>query len=600
MARVSEHQIEEIRRRADIVEVVGRVVPLRRAGRAQVGLCPFHQEKTPSFHVNPDRQIFKCFGCGKGGDVVKFVMEYHGVEFVEALRLLADQVGIQIQFEIGGSEEPKGLREQLFAINDFAADWFRRCLTAEHEGVLARDYLHRRGIDPEMGRRFGLGFAPDSWDALSGALRSRGFTPERAADAGVLVKSEKGTFYDRFRGRLMFPIRNTAGKVIAFSGRVLVGDDKAKYINSSESRIFTKGQNFYGLDLATDGIRRAGRAILCEGNLDVIMLHQYGFSESLAALGTALTEDHVRRLLRSTNNVFLVFDADEAGQKAMERAMDLFATTDVEPRCVILSAGDDPDSFLRREGADAFAARVAAAPTMLEFVVNRAFAAQSSDATGRARAVNALVPALAKIHNAVMQSTWIRQVAERARVTEAAIRHEMRTLRRPRPEAAGASRPDAREAPRADAEKGILKLMLIHPRFAYPFDEDRLIDLFTRPDLKQLASLVVERCLESQDDREMRIAELVGSLEDSELQDEIAGWAMDEDRIEEKSADLAYVEFRRRLATEHAKRRFDAVADELDRARHDGNEGREMELMVEKRRLRAQIDELAREGSVVS
>ncbi len=600
MARVSEQQIEEIRRRADIAEVVGRVVQLRRAGRAQVGLCPFHQEKTPSFHVNPDRQIFKCFGCGKGGDVVKFVMEYHGVEFVEALRMLADQVGIQIQFEIGGSEEPKGLREQLFAINEFAADWFRRGLIDEHVGTIARDYLHRRGVDPEMSRRFGLGFAPDSWDGLSNALRSKGFTAERAADAGVLVKSEKGTYYDRFRGRLMFPIRGTAGKVIAFSGRVLVGDDKAKYINSSESRIFTKGQNFYGLDLAVDGIRRANRAILCEGNLDVIMLHQYGFTESLAALGTALTEDHIRRLLRSSNNVFLVFDADDAGQKAMERAMDLFLGTDVEPRCVILSAGDDPDSFLRREGAEAFAARVAAAPTMLEFVVNRAFAAHPSDATGRAKAVNALVPALAKIQNAVVQSTWIRTVAERARVGEAAIRHEMRTLRRPRPESAGASRPEPRETPRADAERGVLKLLLNHPRFAYAFDEDRLIDLFTRPDLKQLASLVVGRCLESQDDREMRIAELVGSLEESELQDEIAGWAMDEDRIEEKSADLAYVEYRRRLATEHAKRRFDAVADEIDRARRDGDEGREMELMVEKRRLRAQIDAMAQEGSVIS
>ncbi len=600
MARVSEHQIEEIRRRADIVEVVGRVVPLRRAGRAQVGLCPFHQEKTPSFHVNPDRQIFKCFGCGKGGDVVKFVMEYHGVEFVEALRLLADQAGIQIQFEIGGSEEPKGLREQLFAINAFAADWFRRALIDEHAGAIAREYLHRRGVDPEMSRRFGLGFAPDSWDDLADALRAKGFTAERAADAGVLVKSDKGTYYARFRGRLMFPIRNTAGKVIAFSGRTLIAGEKAKYINSSESRIFTKGQNFYGLDLAVDGIRRANRAILCEGNLDVIMLHQYGFTESLAALGTALTEEHVRRLLRSTNNVFLVFDADEAGQKAMERAMDLFANTDVEPRCVILSAGDDPDSFLRREGADAFAARVAAAPTVIEFVVNRAFAAQTADATGRAKAVNALVPALARIHNAVLQSTWIRQVAERARVSEAAIRHEMRTLRRPRPEAAGASRPDTRETPRADAEKGILKLMINHPRFAFTFDEDRLIDLFTRPDLKQLASLVVERCLESQDDRDMRVAELVGSLEDSELQDEIAGWAMDEDRIDEADADLAYAEFGRRLATEFAKRRFDAVADELERARRDGNEGREMELMVEKRRLRARIDELAREGSVVS
>ncbi|MCL4236162.1 MAG: toprim domain-containing protein, partial [Deltaproteobacteria bacterium] len=325
-----------------------------------------------------------------------------------------------------------------------------------------------------------------------------------------------------------------------------------------------------------------------------------GFTESLAALGTALTEDHVRRLLRSTNNVFLVFDADEAGRKAMERALDLFANSDVEPRCVILPAGDDPDTFLRREGADAFAARVAAAPTILEFVVHRAFAAQSADATGRAKAVNALVPVLAKIQNAVLQSTWIRQTAERARVSEAAIRHERRTLRRPRPDGPGASKSDARETPRADAERGMLKLILNHPRFAFPFDEDHLIDLFTRPDLKQLASLVVERCLESQDDRDMRIAELVGSLEDSELQDELAGWAMDEDGIDEKSADLAYAEFRRRLATEYARRRFDAVTDELERARRDGDEGREMELMVEKRRLRARIDELAREGSVVA
>lgn len=598
MPKISDVKIEEIRRRSDIVDVVGRVVALKRAGRAQVGLCPFHGEKTPSFHVNPDRQIFKCFGCGKGGDVVRFVMEYHSMSFPEALQMLADQTGVTLQWEMGDPGASAGLREGLFAVNAFAADLFRRTMADEHKGAPARDYLQRRGVLPVMARRFGLGFCPDEWEFLCDALRSAGHRLDVGADAGLLVKKETGGYYDRFRGRLMFPVRNPAGKVVAFSGRVLVGDEKAKYINSSESRVFQKGEHFFGFDLAQEGIRQKKRVILCEGNLDVIMLHQHGFTEAVATLGTALTDAHVERLRRLGVDVVMMMDGDAAGRTAVRKSLELFASRDVDPRCVLLPGGDDPDAFLRREGAEALSALIDAAPTIVEFVLDEVFAAHPADAAGRARAVNAVLPDLAKVRNAVTQNLWIKTAAERGRVSEDAIRRQMRTLRRPGGEHVGPSRVEVRESDAANPEKELIRLLLHHPGIAHQATADGVIEFLTDSVLKHLAFELTALCLESQSTRELdgRIHDWIAS-KDEERQSELAGWAMVDGAVEERHADLAYRELRRRLAAREVEQRLDKIAEEVGVARRSGDENRELELMTEKRRLRTELDALMLEES---
>ncbi len=586
MAIIPPEKVEEIRRRADILEIAMRRTQMKKAGRNWVGLCPFHDEKTPSFSINTESQIFKCFGCGKGGDVFTLVMDLEGLSFPEALRSLAEHCGVEITMEEGTA--PSGVsREQLFQVNDVALKFYQHLLHDEKMGAQARQYLQERRISIDSAQKFKLGWAPDSWDSLLSELKRKHVSLENAEKIGLIAKRESGGFYDRFRARLMFPIRNSASKTIGFSGRILSGEEKAKYINSIESPIFNKGSNFYGIDLALEGIRKKNRLILCEGNLDVIMLHQYKFTESLASLGTALTENHIRRLMRITSNTFLVFDGDEAGQKAMRRALELFLPMDVQPHCVVLPKGEDPDSFLQKEGPEAMEALISEADTLISFVVDGAFADLPSDNEGRTRAVDQLSPILLKIGNAVLQNLWFKTVAERAGVSESALRQRILKGRKPFPKSGPAPRSGNVPATGMDdPENRLVRLLINFPRLATRFIEENVETELSNPALKSLVNTICNLALSSQNNGDFDMASVIGEIRDQELQSLIAGWTMDTSGIEDKDADQAFFDFLSHIRC----RKIDTKIKELEITAkamlHSGDESRALEIFKKAHDLR--------------
>src|ERR1051325_8672915 len=377
--------LEQIRAASDIVDVIGSYLPLKRAGANFVALCPFHKEKSPSFNVNPHRQIFHCFGCHKGGDVFTFVKEYESLDFVEAVKRLADRAKIPLEYEQGaGGPETKHLKDTLLQIHEQITQRWQNCLANEAAGQVARDYLKKRGVSDEAIKLFRLGAAPDSWDDTVNWAKSKGHDLALVEKAGLIIQrtedrgqrtdgggqnlesenpdsgvrppvSDFRRYYDRFRGRLMFPICDEQGRVIGFSGRVLSGDEKtAKYVNSPETPIFTKGKVFYGLDKSKRALLDAQFAVVCEGQLDLIACFMAGVQNIVAPQGTAFTPDHARILKRYVDEVVLCFDSDTAGQQAAVRVLDGLLAAGLAIRVATIPAPHDPDSFIKEHGGTAF------------------------------------------------------------------------------------------------------------------------------------------------------------------------------------------------------------------------------------------------------
>jgi DNA primase len=427
----SQQLLDEIRSRADILEIVGQVVKLKRTGENWKGLCPFHTEKTPSFTVNPKRNIYHCFGCGAGGDAFSFLMRQERVAFPEAVRTLADRAGVALPDAGQRAPEVDGKLEALRRAMALAAEFYTRSLW-EPGGEKPRAYLEQRGVDPEVAKRFGLGYAPESWNALLGVMARQGIGEDVLVQAGLILARQNGPgFYDRFRGRLLFPIRDVQGRVVAFGGRALSGEEP-KYLNSPETPLYVKGQMLYALDVARIAMRERSRAIIVEGYLDCLMAHQHGFGETVAALGTAFTPAQLGLLRRYADEVVALFDADAAGQKASTRleemmndVMDLqnlgwsvartggFEKAGHLPiRVALLPAGHDPDSLLRAEGAAALTARLDAARPLLSFVLEKAFADEDlTTSRGRANAHARVALILSKVANAEEATALAREAA---------------------------------------------------------------------------------------------------------------------------------------------------------------------------------------------
>ena len=421
MARIADEIIQQVRDRVDIVDLVGRFVSLKPSGRNHKGLCPFHDEKTASFVVNRDRQTYKCFGCGEGGSAFGFLMRLENLSFPEAVRTLAAEHGIEVP-ESGSGE--RGLSERLHEANEIAQACYREALTTRGNGAL--DYLAQRGIDAETIERHGIGFAPDRWDFLVEALRAKRISADLGERAGLLAARRSGGHYDRLRGRVTFPIRDVRGRVIGFGGRAIGEGQEPKYLNTPESPIFRKRQAFFGLPQALEPIRREGRAVVVEGYFDLVALNRAGIGSALATCGTALTPDHGRELRRRTGNVVLLFDGDEAGQKAMERSLEVLLPANLRVHTAVLPASDDPDTFLAREGSEALRALVDAAPSAIDVAMQRAVARGCSSPAEKADAVAALAPLLALISSPVEAGAYAKQLAlavdTEAHHVEAAVR----------------------------------------------------------------------------------------------------------------------------------------------------------------------------------
>ncbi|HSW54851.1 MAG TPA: DNA primase [Ignavibacteriaceae bacterium] len=425
--RIPESKIEEIRESVDIVDVISQHVQLRKRGKNFIGLCPFHSEKTPSFTVSEEKQIFHCFGCHTGGNVFKFLTEFHKISFVEAVQELAEQQGITIEFDKQEYTEQQSEQEVLYDINTEAARYFLNNLLNDDEGEFARKYLHERNIKTQTLRSFGLGYSLRGWENFISYAKSRSLNVDKCIQLGLIGKNADGKLYDKLPGRLIFPIFSPNGRVVAFAGRVLDPKDTgAKYINSPESLIYIKGRILYGLSFAKDDIRRLDKAIIVEGYMDLISLYQSGIKNVVAVSGTALTDDQVQLLSRYTKNVVLLFDADVAGIKASMRSIEILLKRDMEVKIVSLPKGEDPDSYVNKFGKDEFEELIKRAENFLEYE-SKYYESQGKfeDPSTAAEAIRELVKPVALINDELKRNLLIRNIAQKFNLREKLIESEL-------------------------------------------------------------------------------------------------------------------------------------------------------------------------------
>jgi len=547
LGRIAEETIQQIRDRAAIVGLIGRFVSLKQAGSNHKGLCPFHNEKTPSFNVRGDRGSYYCFGCQKGGNAITFLMEMENLTFPEAVRSLGREVGIEIE---EGRDGDRGLSERLIAANTAAQECYRAELETPGNPGIA--YLEKRGIDADIREAFGLGFAPDRWDTIVRKLRAAKIQEEDGVAAGLLAERESGGHYDRLRGRVTFPIHDVRGRVIGFGGRAIGADQEPKYLNTPETPLFHKREAFYGFPGALEAMRRNGRAVVVEGYFDRIALHRAGVEEGVATCGTALTEFHAKNLQRRTREVVLLFDGDKAGERAIERGLEVLLPHGLRVRAVSLPQGDDPDEFLVREGPEALKALVDSAQPALEWVISRAVAKGYATPWQKADVVEALTPLLALIPSDVERGEYCAQVAlaigSEARNVEAAVRRAQRGE-------------DARDAlpvaPRRSGpeERNVLQLvrsLLEHPQHAQRISLDELTTLVTDRPLAELVRALVEA---AQSDAPLDIERVAGELDaeaGNRLRELAAGEALPEDSAR-RTIDDTIQWLRRRRQKEEAR-----------------------------------------------
>jgi DNA primase len=418
---------ERVKQQADIVRVIGDYVRLKKTGQNFTGLCPFHQEKTPSFAVHPVRQIYHCFGCGAGGDVFKFVMELDKSTFPEAVRTVAEKCGIAIPKPRERSPEERRENQQRSALVEMhreAAAFFARQLQDSPEGKFAAAYLEDRGLNREAIARFGLGFAPSAGDALLRVLKPK--YPEKMLEvSGLFSRDQSGRPYDRFRRRIMFPIANDSGKVIAFGGRA-TGDDMPKYMNSPETPIYSKSNVLYHLDRAKEALRQNDFAILVEGYMDAIAVARAGIANVVASCGTSLAEPQIKLLGRFTRRVVVNYDPDTAGQAATERSITLLLEKEFDVRVLVLPGGADPDKFLKERGADGYRNLLAQAPPYLDYLISRARQMDRTTAAGKVAALNFLMPYVQRLPDRLLRSEWATRIASELKVDEPVLREALR------------------------------------------------------------------------------------------------------------------------------------------------------------------------------
>jgi DNA primase len=498
VARLPEALIEQIAAANDIVDVVGGYFPLKRGGGIYKANCPFHLEKTPSFTVNPHKQIFKCFGCGAGGSVFQFVMQYENLDFVSAAKKLADRAGIRIEEQAMSAEDEArfSMRRRLLALHAEAADFFHHQLLKKPSAQIARDYLKGRGVGGEIAKKWKLGYAPEAWEAFATFAHERGYGDEEIVASGLVkLRDEEqphGEFYDRFRGRVMFPICNDTGEVIAFSGRVLEADAKAaKYVNSPETMLFTKGKVLFGLHKSKRALIDKGSAIVCEGQLDLITAFENGVTNVIAPQGTAFTEQQAHLLKRYVEEVVLCFDADDAGEKAAEKSLIHLLAENLLVRVMKMPRGEDPDSLIRGKGAAAFVERVTTAKDFFDFQIER-LTGQPEFATprGKMHAIRKMVEFIGHIKEPLLRETVLQKSANRLNTSLDELRKVLKSPARSQTEADLPER-EHRLALRPEVKR--LCIAILRDPMAREWIRDRPWDevLVDEPDFELLKKLIV-------------------------------------------------------------------------------------------------------------
>lgn len=552
--RIPEQKIEEIRSAADIVDVISGHVHLRKRGKNFIGLCPFHQEKTPSFTVSDDKQIFHCFGCGAGGNVFKFLMDFKNISFVEAVEEMAEHVGIKIEYDSVPGDPRQNELEDLYEINVSAARFFSEILLKSSEGDVAREYLKRRNIKPQTQKIFGIGFAPLGWNNFLEYAKSGKVDLGKAKSLGLIDTNDKGEYYDKFRARVIFPIFSQNGRVVAFGGRILGNNDNvAKYLNSPESQIYSKRRTLYGLYHSKDEIRKLDRAILVEGYMDLVSLYQAGVKNAVASSGTSLTEEQVQLLSRFTKNIIILFDADPAGQKASLRSIELLLKQDFEVKVMTLPKGEDPDSYIIKFGREKFDEEVLRAKNFVEYQ-SAQFEEQGKfeDPAEMTKAIREIVRTLALVNDELKRNLLVKTVAKKFNLREKLIESELNSFlaqksgtRVFKAEQQGSAPVQytgqldltSKSAIENPYEKELVRLLFSGDEaiIAYIFDNIG-VENYTDPKLAGLFEIVHNGYNESR----ISPAYLIDKIEDEELRGYILDLTLTDDTISRRWDDISY------------------------------------------------------------
>ncbi len=501
---IPEEKIVEIREACNIVEVVGETVVLKKAGKNYLGLCPFHAEKTPSFTVSPDKQMFYCFGCGEGGNVFTFLMKQQAMTFPEAVKYLADRTGIALPERRQTPEQKRRLseKEAILELNELTMGLYQKTLRQDPKGQPARDYLAKRRFQKDIIDHFYIGFAPAGWDNLTRYFQRRGVPLELAERAGLVTRRKQGQgYYDRFRERIIFPIRDNRGRVIAFGGRVL-DDALPKYLNSPETDVYRKSRSLYGLDKAQARCRATELVYIVEGYFDVMALHQNGIHNAVGTLGTALTTDHARLLrgyIGQSGQAILVFDSDEAGIKAAHRSIDIFAQEFVEARILVLPTGHDPDTYMMTYGPEAFQEKARDAKGIMPFLIDAAIERHGDSMEGRIKVLGDVAESMAAFQDPVARSVYIKYLAEKVDIDETAILDRIRQVSaKARPNTGGRSTFSApqtsspgKRSGGSKIERQLIAMMLQFPDILPEVRKENIVGLIDDPHLKAIGQDII-------------------------------------------------------------------------------------------------------------
>ena len=576
--------IDDLRRQADIVRIVQDYVSLKKAGANWVARCPFHKETKPSFSVNPAKEIFYCFGCQKGGSVFNFIMEIERVTFPEAIKIVAEKSGVPLPKLVDDSrfEARKRESDQVIELNQWALQWWVDQLRSKSAAAnAARDYLKNRGITEETIQNFHLGFAPDNWEALSTHLRQRGTTQQELERSGLVVKKEEGGSYDRFRGRLMFPVFDAQGRPIAFGGRMLDPEGEPKYLNSPETSAYVKGRNLFGLNLTRDEVRRQGFAILVEGYLDLIVPYQFGVRNVVASLGTALTPEQVKLIGRFARKVVVNYDGDRAGVQAAKRAIETLLAEDLEVKVLVLPDNADPDDFIRTHGVTEYQQRRAEAQPHIQFVIDQAVRDRNLHSPAdKAAAVEETLPFVRAVRNRIQRSEYFEIAMDSLRVQPEQRRELWTRIRSGASTDAAAVQEVIRPAARATvAEERLLGLLLAHEELRKIF-----LPRLEASDTADLATASIFRAL-------IKLSEAGSEISFDSLSEETAGDSLATDVLPRLIMNEVAEPFDESLATAESclstlrlmkvDRRIDELRSEAAEAERSGDTERRDRLAAE-------------------
>lgn len=586
---IPEAIINLIQEKTDIVEVIGSRISLKRAGRNFKANCPFHGEKTPSFVVSPDKQIFHCFGCGIGGNVFSFLMKLEKKEFREVVEMLAEQASVEIPKDSSVNSQNEQRFHALLKINERVAKFYEDLLQKPDGGEKARDYLKKRGITDQTIADFKIGYASDAWDTLYQTFK-QDFSEKTLEKLGLIIPGKENGFYDRFRKRIIFPILDLKGNYVAFGGRVM-DDSQPKYMNSPESEVYSKSRNLYGLFQGKQAIREEDSVIMVEGYMDVIVCHQAGVKTAVASLGTALTPDQVRLIKRFTKNVYILYDADKAGEMATLRGLELFLEEGLEVKIVRLEKGHDPDSFIREYGVKRFREELSNSKNLFEYklaLLKEKFDARTIE--GKSKIANEFVVLFSKVQNEILRALWIKELSRELGLSEEALNQELRKTEHKRLDQkifAEEKISPKKETTIGRAERLLIGLLLDNQDFLLKAREEISVDDFEHPKIRR----VLEKMLEGTGPESLTAARLVNFYnDDPEIGQVIAEASAESETLIDK--EKAFFDCVLRIKEFHIKRRRETLRAELLTAERNKDMGRIQVLLSDLNELNRGIKKI--------